>query len=187
EFIFLANASPTNQRAQLKQFPKRKLVVADTMNLWIENEHDELIKLIKEVDGLVLNYDEAEQLTGKRNTVAAAKHLLELGPRFVVVKKGEHGCLFAHKDGIGALPAYPAEKVVDPTGAGDTFAGGMMGFLAAQDSDDPASFENIRASLAHGTIMASFTIEQFSLERLQELKKEELETRFKEFTKMLHL
>lgn len=182
-FLFLANASPTNQRLQLKHFTKPKLVVADTMNLWIEHEHDELIELIKEVDGLVLNSDEAEQLTGKRNTVAAAKHLLDLGPSFVVVKKGEHGCLFAHKEGIGALPAYPAEQVVDPTGAGDSFAGAMMGFLASHEK--PRSFAALKESLAHATVMASFTIEAFSLERLQSLTKEELDARLAEYQRML--
>lgn len=186
-FVFLANAPPAVQHAMLREFPRRKLAVADTMDLWIGSARDELIALIREVDGLVLNYDEAEEFTGKRNTVAAAKEILALGPRFVVVKKGEHGCLFVHRDGIGALPAYPAERVVDPTGAGDTFAGGMMGFLAAQDAEDPGSFESVRMALAHGTVMASFTIEAFSLERLERLTKEELSARLDEYERMLHL
>lgn len=186
EYIFLANASPKSQLAQLAHFPKRKLVVADTMDLWIEQEQEALLELIAKVDGLLLNYDEAEQLTGKRNTVAAAKELLTLGPRFVVVKKGEHGCLFAHEEGIGALPAYPAERVVDPTGAGDSFGGGMMGYLAAHEGD-PARFDVLREALAHATIMASFTIEAFSLDRLQAVTREELEERLAEYKRMLRL
>ena len=186
-FVFLANAPPDLQRSMRKQFPKAKLVVADTMNLWIDTAKDELHQLLKEVDGLVLNYDEAEQLTGKKNTVTAAKELLKHGPSFVVVKKGEHGCIFAHKDGIGSLPAYPAEKVVDPTGAGDSFAGGMMGYLAAMDAAAPLDFDTLRAALAHGTVLASFAIESFSLDRLRTLDKDEIEARFDEYKVMLHV
>ncbi len=187
KYVFLANAPPAVQRAMLDNFPGRTLAVADTMNLWIETAKDDLLALLKEVDGLVLNYDEAEQLTGKTNAVAAAKHILEFGPRFVVVKKGEHGCILVHRDGIAALPAYPAENVVDPTGAGDTFAGGMMGYLAGNKLEDPAAFPDVLKALAHGTVMASFTIEAFSLERLEELTKEELAARFAEFAAMLRL
>ena len=120
-------------------------------------------------------------------TGAAARHILELGPRFVVVKKGEHGCIFVHKDGIGALPAYPAENVIDPTGAGDTFAGAMMGSLAAQGGSDPGAFHAVLRALAHGTVMASFTIEDFSLDRLKRLTKEELDTRYEEYAGMLRV
>ncbi len=186
-FVFLANAPPAVQRAMLESFPERKLAVADTMDLWISTAKDDLLALLKEVDGLVLNYDEAEQLTGKTNAVAAAKRILCLGPRFVVVKKGEHGCILVHRDGIAALPAYPAETVIDPTGAGDTFAGGMMGYLAGNDLEDPAAFPNVLKALAHGTVMASFTIEAFSLERLERLTKDELAARFSEFAAMLRL
>jgi len=193
--VFLANAPPTLQRAFRKEFPEA-FVVADTMDLWITNAKKELLSLLKEVDGLVLNYDEAEQLTGKRNTVAAAKHLLGLGPRFVVVKKGEHGCLYAYKvaekgvagggepERIGALPAYPAEKVVDPTGAGDSFAGGLMGFLAGQEEKD-VTFPILREALLHATVLSSFTIEAFGLERLSLLTRPELDTRIEEYRQML--
>lgn len=188
EFVFLANTHPAVQAELLSHFPKRRLAVADTMDLWINTARAELELLLTKVDGLVLNYDEAELLTGKTNTVSAARHLLEMGPRFVVVKKGEHGCLLAHRDGLAALPAYPAETVIDPTGAGDSFAGGMMGYLAhSREGADPGSLPNVRRSLAHGTVMASFTIEAFSLERLRTLDREQLRKRFDEFAGMLRM
>ena len=188
--VFLANTHPAVQKGMLEQLPDRRLAVADTMDLWIDTARDELIDLCKHVDGLVLNFDEAEQLTGNKNTVAAAKHILELGPSFVVVKKGEHGCLFAIREergiGIGAMPAYPAETVVDPTGAGDTFAGGMMGYLASQ-GQTMLTLDSLKTALAHGTVMASFTIETFSLERLTKLSYDQLGERFDEFATMLRL
>jgi sugar/nucleoside kinase (ribokinase family) len=191
EFVFLANGPTAIQRQFLKEFAHRKLVVADTMDLWINTTKDELLALLKEIDGLVLNYDEAELLTGLKNTVAAAQHILALGPKFVVVKKGEHGCVFAHKDGIGALPAYPAEKVVDPTGAGDSFAGGKMGWLAANHaahgSKTGVSFHDLKRALAHGTVVASFTIEAFSLDRLSKLSRREVDERYLKYASMLHL
>lgn len=189
QFVFLANTHPKIQLDMLGQFPQRRLAVADTMDLWIESARDELLELLTRVDGLVLNYDEAEQLSGKTNTVAAARHLLTLGPRFVVVKKGEHGCIFVHRDGIAAQPAYPAQEVLDPTGAGDAFAGAMMGHIAAGvlhgRVSDPSAFDTIRRALAHGTVVASFNIESFSLFRLASLTQEQLDRRFDEFVHMI--
>lgn len=191
KYVFLGNTHPQVQLGMLERFPDRALAVADTMDLWINIAKPDLLALLKKVDGLVLNYDEAELLSGKKNPVSAARHLLECGPSFIVVKKGEHGCLFIHRDGIGALPAFPTETVIDPTGAGDTFAGGMMGFLAAEAERDgqesAAGFETILRSLAHGTVMASFTIESFSLGRLLELTKEQLAERYDEFARMLRV
>ncbi|MBC7834231.1 MAG: sugar kinase [Phycisphaerales bacterium] len=191
KYVFLANTHPAVQLGLLENFPKRKIAIADTMDLWISTARPELEKLLRRVDGLVLNYDEAELLTGKANTVAAARHILEMGPTFVVVKKGEHGCLIVHRDGMGALPAYPAEKVIDPTGAGDTFAGGMMGYLAQrceQDAAaDPRSIDLVRYSLAHGTIVASFNIESFSLDRLTRLSREQIDERYNEFARMVRV
>ncbi|MCC6678753.1 MAG: sugar kinase [Phycisphaerales bacterium] len=184
--VFLANSHPGVQLGFLEQLTERRLVVADTMDLWINIARDDLLVLLRRVDGLVLNYDEAELLTGRSNTVAAARHILEMGPKFVVVKKGEHGCLLAHREGLAALPAYPAETVVDPTGAGDSFAGGMMGALAA-GGGDPSSAESIRKALAHGTIIASFNIEAFSLERLKTLKRAEIDARYREYAAMVRL
>lgn len=196
EYVFLANSHPGVQIDLLSHFPKRRLAVADTMDLWIKSARKELEALLKQIDGLVLNNDEAEQFTGKANPVTAARHILKehggaSGLQFVVLKKGEHGCIIVHRDGIAALPAYPAEEVIDPTGAGDTFAGGMMGYIAAQGAasktSKPGSYETIQQSVAHGTVIASFNIESFSLTRLQKLKKGELDARFKEFAKMVRV
>lgn len=184
--VFLANTHPAVQLQMLEGLPGRALAVADTMDLWINTARAELDLLLTRIDGLVLNYDEAELLTGKANTVAAARHVLRMGPRFVVVKKGEHGCILVHRDGIAALPAYPTEEVVDPTGAGDTFAGGMMGYLA-NHKGDARSVATLREAIAHGTIMASFNIESFSLERLTTLTRAELDKRYREFAAMVRV
>lgn len=197
QFVFLANTHPGVQLMMLESLPKRRLVVADTMDLWINIARTELDLLLTKIDGLVLNYDEAELLTGKANTVAAARHVLRMGPKFVVVKKGEHGCILVHRDGIAALPAYPTEEVVDPTGAGDSFAGGMMGHIAAAEGTqarrhtgtqgEATSFQTLREALAHGTVVASFNIESFSLERLATLTRPELERRYEEFVRMVRV
>jgi len=177
------------QMGFIDQSPKRVLTVADTMDLWINVAKDDLVALLKRVDGLVLNFDEAELLTGKANPITAGRHILDMGPRFVVVKKGEHGCLLIHRDGICSLPAYPTERVVDPTGCGDTFAGGVMGFLASHKAPehDPGSFASIRRALVHGTVVASFTIEAFSLNRLKEIKRADLDKRYEEYASMVRI
>jgi sugar/nucleoside kinase (ribokinase family) len=187
KFVFLANTHPAVQIGMAQQLPQRKLTVADTMDLWINTAKDTLLQMFKLVDGIVLNYDEAELLTGKTNTVTAGRHILEMGPRFVVIKKGEHGAILVHKDGIAALPAYPTENVVDPTGAGDSFAGGMMGSLAHSGAAEPGSFESIRRSLVHGTVVASFCIEEFSLGRLVGLTRADLDRRYNEYAAMVRL
>ena len=182
KYIFLANTHPAAQKSLLDSFPKRKRVVADTMNLWIENEAEALKDLLRNLDGLVLNDSEAFQLTGKTNMVRAAEAILKMGPKFVVVKKGEHGALLLHEEGIAALPAYAARDVVDPTGAGDSFAGGMMGYIA--ETGD-ASLHNLRRAMAYGTIVASYNIESFSLKRLQEIDRKAIDQRLDEYSKML--
>ncbi len=191
EFVFLANSHPAVQMGMLEALPSRKLVVADTMDLWINIAKGELIALLGKVDGLVLNFDEAELFTGIKNTVAAGRKLLEYGPRFVVVKKGEHGAILIHQDGIAALPAFPTEKVVDPTGAGDSFAGGMMGHIAREGATghqaDPGAFRTIRQALAHETIIASFNIESFSLDRLKNLQTNEIDDRYDEYVRMVRV
>jgi sugar/nucleoside kinase (ribokinase family) len=152
------------------------------MNLWIEIAKPELLALLMKVDGLVLNDQEARMLTGLRNPFTAGKMILKLGPKFVVITKGEHGCVLVHRDGVAALPAYPCENVVDPTGAGDSFAGGMMGHLAAAHSKDQnIGMASVQQALAHGTIIASFAIESFSLDRLARLTKDEIARRYTEF------
>jgi len=192
KYVFLANSHPAVQRDLLGGFPDRAIAVADTMDLWIDTARDELLTLLKEVDGVVLNDQEAAQLTGHQNPLTAGKAILELGPTFAVIKKGEHGCLLVHREGNAALPAYPTETVNDPTGAGDSFGGGMMGHIARVHSDqhfgdDPVTFEMIRQGLAFGTIIASFTVEAFSLERLASLTPEELNERLDEFKAMVRL
>ncbi len=190
KLVFLANTHPGVQLQFLDSLPSRTLTVADTMDLWIKTARPELELLLTKIDGLVLNYDEAEELTGKANAVTAARHVLHMmagdrasSSKFVVVKKGEHGCLLATAKGIAAMPAYPSEEVIDPTGAGDSFAGGMMGSLAALRR--PITPDDIRKALAAGTVVASFTIEAFSLERLKSLTRGELDQRMAKFAAML--
>ncbi len=185
-FVFLANTHPSVQLGMLEQLPQRALTVADTMDLWINVAKADLLTLLTRVDGLVLNFDEAELLTGKKNTVSAGRAILALGPRFVVIKKGEHGALLVHRDGVAALPAFPTENVVDPTGCGDTFAGGLMGSLAAAGSAD-SSFATIRRALVHGTVIASFTIEAFSLDRLKRLTRAEIDARAEQYAAMVRV
>jgi sugar/nucleoside kinase (ribokinase family) len=178
-FVFLANSHPASQMALRKEFPDAQLVVADTMDLWIDTASGELADLLTQLDGLVLNDSEARQLTGQSNLVAASNMIVERGPKFVVIKKGEHGCLLNHTDGLGVLHAYPALNVVDPTGAGDSFAGGMMGYLASCGRIDlPA----IRTALAYGTVVASYNIEDFSLRRLSEITRADIDNRMAEYS-----
>lgn len=184
QYIFLANTHPAAQMALLEQFPQRKLAVADTMDLWIENEKPALLDLLRHVDGLVLNYEEAFQLTGKSNLVLAAEAVHAMGPTFVVIKKGEHGAFLMHRDGMCALPAYAARDVVDPTGAGDTFAGGMLGYLAGQANGN-ASLPTLRKAIAYGTVVASYTIESFSLDRLKQLTRADIDQRLKDFCSLV--
>ncbi len=184
EYVFLANTHPAGQAALRSAFPRAKLVVADTMDLWIANEKPALQDLLRQVDGLVLNYEEAFQLTGKTNIVRAGEAVLVMGPKFVVIKKGEHGAFLLHEKGMAALPAYAARDVVDPTGAGDSFAGGMMGHLAATGD---LSFDNLRRAMAYGTIVASFNIESFSLQRLEQITRADLDKRLAQYARMLAL
>ncbi|MHC4219566.1 MAG: PfkB family carbohydrate kinase [Planctomycetota bacterium] len=180
EYVFVANTHPAVQAGLLRHFPERKLAVADTMNLWIDIAHTELMEVLKQVDGLVLNDSEARQLTGISNAVSAARRILEFGPTFVVVKKGEHGAVLVHRDGVATVPAYPAglDQVIDPTGAGDSFAGGMMGHIAAVRSTD---FSTIQTALAWGTVTATFAFESFGLDRLAAIGREEIDDRRREF------
>jgi sugar/nucleoside kinase (ribokinase family) len=148
------------------------------MNLWITTERPELMKLLKRIDGLVLNDGEARLLTDKKNLIEAGRDVLKMGPKFVVIKKGEHGSLLCSNRDTFVLPAFPAEKVVDPTGAGDSFAGGMMGYLATQNTISPAT---LKRAIAFGTVVATFTIADFSLIGLQAANRESIDERFSEF------
>lgn len=177
-YVFLANTHPVLQQEMLASMKHPKLIVADTMNLWIQTERQELGKLLGKIHGLVLNDGEARLLTEKKNLIAAARDVLRMGPKFVVIKKGEHGALLCSERDTFVLPAYPAEKVIDPTGAGDSFAGGMMGYLSTQGS---ASLATIRRALAFGTVAASFTIADYSLDGLSATTREAIDDRWHEY------
>jgi sugar/nucleoside kinase (ribokinase family) len=182
KYLFLANDSPEAQMKVLQQCPGTSLTVADTMDLWINGRRDALMELLKRIDGLVLNDSEAKLLTGDENLVRAGRAVRELGPRFVVIKKGEHGAMFFSQHETYVMPAYPTPNVVDPTGAGDSFGGGMMGYLAQQGNVDP---KTLKEAMAYGTLAASFTVEDFSLDRLKHITREDLATRMEEYKRML--
>lgn len=182
-YVFLANTAPALQGQLLEQIDSPKLVVADTMDLWIDNEKEDLISLLKKIDGLVLNDSEAILLSGHSNLVAAAKSILGMGPQFVLIKKGEHGAmLLTHKEEVFVLPAYPTENVKDPTGAGDSFAGGFMGYLASCDSSE---FNDLKKAIAYGTAVASLGIEDFSLNRWDTAGKEDIDKRFSQLQQIM--
>lgn len=181
-FLFLANGSPKLQRNVLEQVNGPRLVVADTMDLWITEERDELIRLLGDIDGLVLNDSEAKLLTEDENLVRAGHKVLELGPKFVVIKKGEHGAMFFSQHETYVLPAFPTEDVVDPTGAGDCFAGGMMGYLAEQGNFEP---HTLKEAMAYGILVASYAVEDFSLDRLTSISRDDLNLRLEKYRKML--
>ena len=183
--VFLANGSPVTQASVLDQVQKPELVVADTMNLWIETQREALEALLRRVDGLVLNDGEARMLAGEQNLVSAAMKVLALGPKFVVVKKGEHGAILISSAGsrtVCPLPAFPSTTVRDPTGAGDSFAGGMMGYLATAGQYD---FAHLIRAMAYGTVTASFAIENFGLRRYDTLTLDEIDRRLSEYHEML--
>ena len=182
KFLFLANGSPAQQLKALDQCAGASLVVADTMDHYIRTEPDALRKLLTRIDGLVLNDSEAKLLCGDDNLVRAGGTALAMGPSFVVIKKGEHGAMFFSKHETYVLPAYPTPLVVDPTGAGDSFAGGMMGYLAERGAFDP---KTLKEALAYGTLMASFTVEDFSLDRLRNIQRDDLDRRMEEYRRML--
>jgi cytidine kinase len=182
KFLFLANGSPIVQMKVLDQVDGALLTVADTMDLWINIQNKELMQLLKRIDGLVVNDSEARLLTGDENLVRAGKQILKLGPKFVIVKKGEHGAMFFSEHETYVMPAYPTPNVVDPTGAGDSFAGGMMGYLAEKNSFDP---HTLKEALAYGILTASFTVEDFSLDRLKKIERADVERRMEDYRKML--
>lgn len=180
--IFLANIDPQIQENLLSHIRSPRLVAMDSMNFWIDNKRKSLIKLLKKIDIYVANDQEARSLSEETNLVKAAKALSRHGPKMVLIKKGEHGVLFYSKDFIFSLPAYPVEDVVDPTGAGDTFAGGFMGYLAKAKS---LSKPNIKRALAYGTVAASFNIEGFGLSRTRALRLKELNRRLSQFRRQV--
>ncbi len=179
DYLMLGNLSPQVQRMVIERMEKRpKLIAMDTMNFWMDIALEELKKTMALVDVLIINDEEARQLSGVYSLVKAAKVIRAMGPKTVIIKKGEHGALLFHEENIFFAPALPLEDVFDPTGAGDTFAGGFMGYIAATDD---FSFENMKRAIIAGSALASFCVEKFGTQRLLELTKEELNTRVKQF------
>ena len=184
DFLMLGNLHPDIQMKVIKQIPKRpKLVVLDTMNYWMNNTWDELMEVLKKIDVITINDEEARQLSDEYSLVKAAKKIEEMGPKYVVIKKGEHGALLFNKDKVFFAPALPLEEVFDPTGAGDTFAGGFIGHIAGTQD---ISFENMKRAIIAGSNLASFCVERFGTERMMELTKEAMQNRLQSFKELTH-
>jgi cytidine kinase len=181
--VFLGNIQPDLQRGVREQVPGAELVALDTMNLWIDIARESLLRTIKGVDLVIINDAEARQLTGIPNLIKAARTILSWGPRALIVKRGEYGAALFTPENYFAIPAYPLESVFDPTGAGDTFAGGFMGYLSSQEKLDEAA---MRRAMIFGSVMASFNVEEFGTNRTQRLTQDEINERFRAFKKITH-
>jgi sugar/nucleoside kinase (ribokinase family) len=183
EFLMLGNLVPAIQKKIIQQFKQRpKLIVLDTMNFWIETAFEDLKEVLTMADVLMVNDSEARQIAGEYSLVKAAKKILSMGPRFLIVKKGEHGALLFNENNVFFAPALPLEDVFDPTGAGDTFAGGFIGHLAKTQD---ISFSNMKTAIIIGSAMASFCVEKFGTERLKEVSKKDIDTRVQEFVQLV--
>lgn len=184
EFLMLGNLVPKLQISVIEQMTQRpKLIVMDTMNFWMETAWDDLMQVIKMVDVLLINDAEARQMSGEFSIVKAARKIIEMGPKYLIIKKGEHGALLFHGNDVFFAPALPLEDVFDPTGAGDTFAGGFIGHLAKTRD---ISFENMKTAIIVGSAMASFCVEKFGPERLKEVTKQEIDIRLEEFVQLVN-
>ncbi len=181
-FVFLGNIDPRLQLDVLRQVRKPRLVACDTMNFWIESRRADLIELLQQVDVITLNDAEARQLTEEFNLVKAARWILDAGPRYVVIKKGEHGAFMFTRETVFFAPAYPLEEVFDPTGAGDSFAGGFMGYLARHGILDEA---HLRRAIIYGSAMGSFAVERFSIDRFLEIEASDVVARVREFHRLV--
>lgn len=181
EYVFLANIDPVLQLSVLKQMKRPKLVACDSMNYWLENKKADFVKLMDKIDILLLNEGEAKMFTGESNLMKAARLIVAMGPKAVVIKKGEHGVIYFSKDSYFVAPAYLLESLCDPTGAGDTFAGGMMGYLSKAGKITDSA---IRNSIVYGSIMASFAVQDFSVNKLLEIKMKDVKARFDHFKKI---
>ena len=182
DYLMLGNLTPKVQQTVIQRLKERpRLIVMDTMNFWMEIALDDLKETLKMVDVLTINDEEARQLSGEYALVKAAKKILQMGPQFLIIKKGEHGALLFHQDEVFFAPALPLEEVFDPTGAGDTFAGGFIGYLA-QTAD--VSFENMKRAILYGSVMASFCVEKFGTEKIESLTQAHIEARLQEFLKL---
>ncbi|HYV97934.1 MAG TPA: PfkB family carbohydrate kinase [Gemmatimonadaceae bacterium] len=184
KYVFLANIHPALQHAVLDQVSRPALVACDTMNLWIETQRNELVRLLGRVDLITLNDGEARQLTGSPNLLKAARWILDQGPKYVIIKKGEHGALMFTGASVFFAPAYPLEQIFDPTGAGDSFAGGFMGWVAKTDD---VSERNFRRAVVYGSAMGSFAVERFSIDRLLEVGQDDIAARVKDFHALVSL
>ncbi len=182
EYVFLAATHPALQQSMVKEFPHAQLVVCDTRDFWIDAEKAELAKILSLVGGVVLNDGEARMFTGETNLITAGRRILGFGPQFVIIKKGEHGAMLCTKEAVVTLPSFPTDKVKDPTGAGDSFAGGMMGYLAGIGKFEVGQ---LRRAMAYGTITASFTIEDFSLRGIETVTRTMVDERLAQYTQML--
>lgn len=183
KFLMLGNLTPQVQKRVIEQFSERpKLIVMDTMNYWMNSAWDDLIEVIGMVDVLTINDEEARQLSGEYSLVKAARKILTMGPEYLVIKKGEHGALLFHNESVFFAPALPLEEVFDPTGAGDTFAGGFIGYLAKTGD---ISFENMKRAIICGSAMASFTVEKFGTEGLQTMQNGDLNDRIRQFSELV--
>jgi cytidine kinase len=182
-YVLLANIAPTLQAHVLDQMRRPRLVVADTMDLWLNTALEDLLKLLRRVDALVLNDSEARQLTGEDNVVAAARRIHRLGPAYVIVKKGEHGSILSAPSGLSLIPAFPLLKVVDPTGAGDSFVGALLGYLASRRGSIEA---HLPRAMMYGSVVASFCCEGFGLTRTTKVRRAAIEQRAKQLAKMAH-
>lgn len=181
KYVFLANIDPVIQMSVLKQINKPRLVACDTMNFWIENKLDDLKLLLNFVDVLMINDSEARELSGEPIIAKAARKIMDMGPKTVVIKRGEYGALMFNGEGIFFAPSYPLEDVFDPTGAGDTFAGGFMGYMAGRDLTETT---NYKKAVFYGSVMASFTVESFSVNRLAGITEQDISDRYAEFAKL---
>jgi sugar/nucleoside kinase (ribokinase family) len=183
KYVMLGNLTPDIQMSVIDQLDgSQKLISLDTMNFWMDIAMDRLVEVLHKIDLLTINDEEARQLSGEHSLVTAAKKILTMGPKYLIIKKGEHGALLFHNDGIFYAPALPLERVVDPTGAGDTFAGGLMGYLAKTDD---VSFDNLKKAVVHGSAMASFCVEEFSIKKLKALTPKEVEERIGQFKELV--
>jgi sugar/nucleoside kinase (ribokinase family) len=183
EFLMLGNLVPAIQKKVIQQFKQKpKLIILDTMNFWIDTAFEDLKEVFTLVDVLLVNDSEARQISGEFSLVKAAKKILNMGPKFLIVKKGEHGALLFHENNVFFAPALPLEDVFDPTGAGDTFAGGFIGHLAKTNN---ISFENMKTAIIVGSAMASFCVEKFGTERLKEISAQDINTRVSEFVQLV--
>lgn len=184
-FAFLANIDPILQLEVLKQIRSPKMIASDTMNFWITSKKADLLKVLAKVDLVVINEKESILLTEKNNAIAASLEILKMGPKAVIIKRGEYGFILRTGSDFFALPAYPIARVVDPTGAGDSFAGGLFGYLASKN--EKMTFENLKQGCVRGAVVASFTVENFGVKSLKELTKDQLNGRLDQYLKMVSL